>query len=73
MLGIPLGVISAVYHNRWPDFALRLFSITGVAMAAFWFAIMLQMLFAMQLHWLPLRGRLGTDMVAAAGRHRLRS
>jgi peptide/nickel transport system permease protein len=63
VLGIPLGVISAVYHNRWPDFALRLFSITGLAMAAFWFAIMLQMLFAMQLHWLPLRGRLGTDMV----------
>ncbi|MGA8757421.1 MAG: ABC transporter permease [Stellaceae bacterium] len=63
VFGIPLGVISAVYHNRWPDFALRLFTITGVAMAAFWFAIMLQMLFAMQLHWLPLRGRLGTDIL----------
>jgi peptide/nickel transport system permease protein len=62
VFGIPLGVISAVYHNRWPDFALRIFSTTGVAMAAFWFAIMLQMLFAMQLHWLPLRGRLGTDI-----------
>lgn len=67
MFGIPLGVISAVYHNRWPDFALRLFSITGVAIAAFWFAIMLQMLFAMQLHWLPLRGRLGTDIAAPPG------
>src|SRR5690349_9180659 len=30
-LGVPLGVIAGVYHNRWPDFVLRLFSITGVA------------------------------------------
>jgi peptide/nickel transport system permease protein len=65
-VGIPLGVIAGVYHNRWPDFALRLFSITGVAMAAFWFAIMLQLLFSMQLEWLPLRGRTGTGTVLPA-------
>ena len=64
VFGIPLGVIAAIHHNRWPDFAIRLFSVTGVAIAAFWLAIMLQMLFAMQLHWLPLRGRLGTDIAA---------
>lgn len=46
VFGIPLGVIAGVHHNRWPDFALRLFSITGIAVAAFWFAIMLQLLFA---------------------------
>ena len=62
-LGIPLGVIAGVYHNRWPDFLLRVISITGVAVAAFWFAIMLQLLFAMQLEWLPLRGRLGDGIV----------
>jgi len=64
-LGIPLGVIAGVYHNRWPDFLLRVISITGVAVAAFWFAIMLQLLFAMQLEWLPLRGRLGDGIVPA--------
>ena len=62
-IGIPLGVIAGVHHNRWPDFALRLFSITGVAVAAFWFAIMLQLLFSMQLEWLPLRGRSGSGIV----------
>src|SRR5271163_1711919 len=62
VLGIPLGVIAGVHHNRWPDFALRLFSITGNAIAAFWFAIMLQLLFSMQLDWLPLRGRSGSGM-----------
>jgi len=57
-LGVPLGVIAAVNHNTWPDFALRVFSVLGVAVAAFWFAIMLQLLFSMQLGWLPLRGEL---------------
>jgi peptide/nickel transport system permease protein len=63
VVGIPLGVIAGVNHNRWQDFALRLFSITGVAIAAFWFAIMLQLLFSMQLDWLPLRGRTGSGMM----------
>jgi peptide/nickel transport system permease protein len=62
-VGVPLGVIAGINHNRWPDFVLRLFSITGVAIAAFWFAIMLQLLFSMQLDWLPLRGRSGSGMV----------
>jgi peptide/nickel transport system permease protein len=62
-LGVPLGVIAGVYHNRWPDFVLRLFSIAGVAVAAFWFAIMLQLLFAMRLEWLPLRGRMGSGII----------
>src|ERR1041384_1685921 len=62
-LGIPLGVISAVYHNRWPDFVLRIVSVTGVAVAAFWFAITLQLIFAMQLEWLPLRGELSSGIL----------
>jgi peptide/nickel transport system permease protein len=62
LVGIPLGVIAGVNHNRWPDFALRLFTITGVAVATFWFAIMLQLLFSMQLDWLPLRGRSASGM-----------
>jgi peptide/nickel transport system permease protein len=63
VIGIPLGVVAGVNHNRWPDFVVRLFSITGVAMAAFWFAIMLQLLFSMQLDWLPLRDRSASGMV----------
>src|SRR4051812_44651167 len=62
-IGIPLGVIAAVYHNRWPDFVLRVVSVTGVAVAAFWFAITLQMIFAMNLEWLPLRGELSSGIV----------
>jgi peptide/nickel transport system permease protein len=60
--GIPLGTLAAVYHNRWPDTVLRVLSVGGVAIAAFWFAIELQLLFAMDLGWLPLRGRLSPGL-----------
>ena len=63
-LGIPLGTVAAVYHNQWPDMALRVLSVGGVAIAAFWFAIELQILFAMKLDWLPLRGRLSPGLAA---------
>jgi peptide/nickel transport system permease protein len=61
-IGVPLGVVAALNHNRWPDYLLRLFSVLGIAVAAFWVAIMLQLLFAMQIGWLPLRGELTSTM-----------
>jgi peptide/nickel transport system permease protein len=61
-IGVPLGVVSALNHNSWPDYLLRVFSVLGIAVAAFWFAIMLQLLFAMDLGWLPLRGELSATM-----------
>lgn len=67
VLGVPLGVVAAVHHNRWPDFLVRVLSVAGLAIAAFWFAIMLQLLFAMQLDWLPLRGRLSDGLIAPGG------
>lgn len=62
LVGVPLGVVGALNHNRWPDYLLRVFSVLGIAVAAFWFAIMLQLLFAMDLGWLPLRGELSATM-----------
>jgi peptide/nickel transport system permease protein len=57
-LGIPLGVVAALNHNRWPDQLLRVFSVGGIAIASFWLALMLQLLFSMELDLLPLRGRI---------------
>jgi peptide/nickel transport system permease protein len=67
LVGVPLGVFAALRHNQWPDYALRILSVMGVAVAAFWFAIMMQLLFAMRLDWLPLRGEL-TDTIARPAR-----
>jgi ABC-type dipeptide/oligopeptide/nickel transport systems, permease components len=61
-IGVPLGVLAAVYHNRFIDHVLRIFTVSGLAIASFWFAIMLQLLLSMELDLLPLRGRLGVTI-----------
>jgi peptide/nickel transport system permease protein len=65
-LGVPIGVLAALRHNQTPDFVLRVMTVLGVGVATFWFAIMLQLLFAMQLHWLPLRGELSDGIPVPA-------
>ncbi len=56
-LGIPLGLLAALNHNGPVDHLVRLLSVGGLAVASFWLAIMLQLVFAMDLDILPLRGR----------------
>jgi len=41
LISIPLGTISAVKHNTWVDYAVRAFSIAGVAMPSFWLGILI--------------------------------
>lgn len=57
LIGIPLGVLAAVNRNSWLDHVLRIFTVSGLAIAAFWLAILFQLLFAMELGWTPLQGR----------------
>lgn len=66
VIGIPLGVLAAVNRNSWLDHALRVFTVSGLAIAAFWLAILLQLFFTMELGWTPLQGRVsgwGPDVV----------
>ena len=58
VIGVPLGVICAVRRNSWLDHVLRIFTVSGLAIASFWLAILLQLSFAMQLGWTPLQGRI---------------
>ena len=58
-LGLPLGMLSAVYRDTWIDHWTRVVSVSGVALPAFWLGLMLQLLLALYLGWLPLGGRLG--------------
>jgi peptide/nickel transport system permease protein len=58
LVGIPLGVVSAVWRNSFLDHALRVITVSGLAIASFWLGIMLQLLVAMRLGWTPLNGRL---------------
>jgi peptide/nickel transport system permease protein len=58
LVGVPLGTLAAVWHNSVFDHVMRIVTVGGLAIAAFWFAIILQLIFSMSLDWLPLRGRL---------------
>ncbi len=58
--GIPLGIIAAVNQNGWPDQLSRLFAISSVSIPQFWFALLLQLVLASSLGWLPLSRRLPT-------------
>ncbi len=59
VLGIFLGILSAVYRNRFIDHFARVFSILGVSMPVFWTGLLLLLLFYFRLGWLPGTGRLG--------------
>lgn len=58
VVGIPLGMLAAVYQNRWVDNMARVLSVSGVALPAFWFGLMLQLALAQHLALFPLGGRL---------------
>jgi peptide/nickel transport system permease protein len=62
IVGIPLGVISAVWRDSIVDQLGRTLSITGVALPAFWLGLMAQLLLFDQLGWLPAGGRLEPDV-----------
>ena len=59
ILGIPLGVLSAVKRDSIFDTFGKFFAILGIAAPNFWIAIMLIMLFGGILGWLPTFGRGG--------------
>src|SRR5919206_216637 len=56
LISVPLGVLAATFANSWIDrFALAL-AVIGQAMPTFFFALLLIMLFSVQLRWLPVSG-----------------
>ena len=55
-LGVPLGIIAATHQNRWQDTGSMLVALIGLAIPNFWLALMLVLLFSVQLGWLPAMG-----------------
>jgi len=63
LVGIPLGVVSAVKQNSFIDHSARGFSIAGVALPVFLIGMILQMFFYGSLGWLPLQGRMNSEVL----------
>jgi peptide/nickel transport system permease protein len=70
IIGIPLGVISAVKHNSWVDVATMVWANVGVSMPVFWLGLMLAYIFSLLLKgtifWLPPSGRITPGVLAPA-------
>ena len=58
LLGIPLGLFSALSKNRLLDKCIISFSLFGFSMSIFWWALMLILVFSVWLGWTPVSGRL---------------
>jgi peptide/nickel transport system permease protein len=57
LLTIPAGVLAAVARGRWFDHVTTALAFAGISLPAFWFGLMLQIVFAVELGWLPSAGR----------------
>lgn len=67
VVGIPLGLISAVRHNSWVDVATMMWANIGVSMPVFWLGLMLAYVFALTLKGTPFQlppsGRLSAGLI----------
>jgi len=55
-IGLPLGIGSVVWRNRWLDLLVRLLVLVGGAIPSYVLALLLTLLFAVKLGWLPAFG-----------------
>ena len=54
--GVTIGVVAAVNHGNAIDCTLMSIAVLGISAPAFWVALLLQIVFALNLHWFPLSG-----------------
>ncbi len=57
IVGVPLGVISAVRQNTWLDYVLRVLSLSGLSLPAFWLGLLILMGFVHFLGTIPIYDR----------------
>jgi len=56
IIGIPIGILSAKKQYTFMDTSSMVFSLIGVSMPNFWLGLLLSLLFALKLGWLPSQG-----------------
>jgi peptide/nickel transport system permease protein len=64
-IGVPLGRLAARYRDRLPDVVLRILAVLGYAMPVFFLGLLLKLLFAIKLGWLPPSGRASANVETA--------
>lgn len=61
LIAFPVGILSAVKRGSFMDMFGRIFSLIGISFPNFWLAIMLILIFAVNLQWLPASGYNGFE------------
>ena len=56
LVGIPSGILAAVFVNRWWDSAGKLFALLGLSLPSFWVGLVMILFFSVYLGWLPSSG-----------------
>lgn len=56
ILGLAVGMVSAVWRNRWPDYLGMMLAISGISFPAFALGMLLIQVFSVNLGWLPTVG-----------------
>ena len=56
LIGVPAGLLSAVFRNSWIDHVARLLTLVSLSMPSFWLGLMLIILFSLKLNLLPIVG-----------------
>jgi len=55
-IGLPAGMISALYNGRWQDYVANIVGLWGLSTPNFWLGIMMILFFSVELGWLPASG-----------------
>ncbi len=55
-MGLPCGIVSAVFRGRWIDQVFTGVAMLGASVPSFWFGLILMQIFAVRLGWLPVAG-----------------
>lgn len=55
IISIPLGILAAVYQNKFPDYFVRGITFVGVSVPSFWLGLILLSIFGVQLRWIKLQ------------------
>ena len=53
LIAIPLGTLSALFKDTWLDYAIRVFSIAGLAVPSFWLGMLLILALLLNFNWIP--------------------
>jgi peptide/nickel transport system permease protein len=69
LIGVTVGVLSAVRSNTWIDSLATTLALTGVSMPSFWLGLLMMLLFALHLGWLPPSGRPASAFTAEGLRY----